>query len=743
MQMLSCKKKPRNEHRSGINLTTSLLISFLLSSSLVKPIVASESPSVVCQSVDDGDDGNGSCKQPIEEEEVPVSEGQGLVHSNTKRGTTTSPQNNRNSNRRKTSYKVPTNEEKNEAGDNNIKNACSVYLAPSTIPGSGLGMFSGKYFYENDLVTKGDIVIPLSELDWHLGFKDISFLWEEYTWSASSFPGLHEETDYNAMQGCSTGIGAAINCILPLINIVDGYSKLDDVGLHRAKDPGAGAFTYIHDRTSFATRNIVPGEELFIDYGEHYFESRTEVYGLLPLMDDFDHADEILDRYDTMMKRLKNDRKKELLLSSKKENNNFDQNRKFKLISDDLVNDVYDIIKNFPFESRTINAIPETNDNIDYILKEGTSMQHYNRSLKSLDWLSENGQCMDNIYPGKSTIRQAGRGVFASRFIPKDGLVSPAPLIHIKHKGELIMYDLLPENLDGVVSRNASAPNHYQLLLNYCFGHPDSTLLLSPYGMFTSLINHAPLASEKVNTRIIWSKNMRNPQWMNQTMKSGWVHDQHSGLSWDFVATRDIQPNEEIFIDYGVQWDVAWSHHVKKWQPAKDNHSETRPYIPAFKLENDVNLVIKTMNDDYSIGSFYYHYSENIKVYIREEYRLMRGLKPAANNEEFHRCRPISKYYPKRNDDKSTEALYLTEIVKFQTYNIQKICTIKVTEIMFNLPRDAFHFVDEAYTRDNQREQAFRHEMMIPDDMFPEAWKNRKHHSQNKYKNIREGENMI
>lgn len=68
----------------------------------------------------------------------------------------------------------------------------------------------------------------------------------------------------SGMQGCSPGIGAAINCDLPLVNVVDTWSKIDRGGLHRDKDPGAGAITPYFDRKSRATRSIRPGEELYI-----------------------------------------------------------------------------------------------------------------------------------------------------------------------------------------------------------------------------------------------------------------------------------------------------------------------------------------------------------------------------------------------------------------------------------------------------------------------------------------------
>jgi hypothetical protein len=60
---------------------------------------------------------------------------------------------------------------------------CGVYLAPSSIPGSGLGMYAGNRTYVvNDIVTDEDIVIPIFEREWHSNVKG-KFLWDEYTWN--------------------------------------------------------------------------------------------------------------------------------------------------------------------------------------------------------------------------------------------------------------------------------------------------------------------------------------------------------------------------------------------------------------------------------------------------------------------------------------------------------------------------------------------------------------------------------
>jgi hypothetical protein len=44
----------------------------------------------------------------------------------------------------------------------------------------------------------------------------------------------------------------------------------------------------------------------------------------------------------------------------------------------------------------------------------------------------------------------------------------------------------------------------------------------------------------------------------------------------------------------------------------------------------------------------------------------------------------------------------------------------KVTD----LPREVFRFVDHPYTSDMFMDNAFRHDIRVPDEMFPQAWRN-------------------
>lgn len=560
---------------------------------------------------------------------------------------------------------------------------CGVWLAPSTIPGAGLGMFAGRDFARNDVVTQGDIVIPLSEIDWHNGFNLNFFLWEEYTWSHNSFPHMTEENGYQSgLQGCSPGIGAAINCDLPLVNVIDSWTKIGS-DLHRKSSPGAGASTPYHDRKSLATRSIVAGEELYIDYGENYFETRDYIYGLMPMRRHYREADKLVKRY----QRFRDSKLAEIPEE----------------LRDGVEKDLWDLMTSWPFETRMMNALPEKHNEIDDIMDlGGTQWRNYRRSIRKLEWLEKNGQCMDNIKPGKSKIPNAGRGAFASRFIPKGDLVSPAPLIHIKDKQELVMYDVAPEGEDGLVRRNASRPIHHQLLLNYVFGHQNSTVLLSPYGMLSSLINHS---REKANTRIQWTNmTMRNPEWLAMH-PDRWTSNKHSGLQFDFVALRDIQANEEILIDYGPEWEAAWKEHVRTWKkpPLADE------YTAAYDLQRDLDGELPTEYYDKGIG-------EHINVFCHEHFRLLSGLQPSE--EDYHRCRPAFKWKTAQG-----ETRYLVEL--YYLYDDGNQTFLIVSDILFDVPRSVFHFEDAPYTRDHQMPFSFRHEMMIPDDIFPKSWMNK------------------
>lgn len=527
--------------------------------------------------------------------------------------------------------------------------------------------------------------MPVIELPWHNEWRDIFWLWDDYSWSAEAFEGMEYETDGGeGVSGNSPGIGAAINCLLPLVNVDDMGLEMSNAGLHRSKDPGSGAITPYHNRRTTAYTDIPAGMELFISYGEGYFSSRSEVYGPMPFDRHYRQADKVLRKYLRLKQRYLKDAPVALL------------------------EDLWNLIVNNSYagHSRGLAALPSHHERVEAVVEVGTAQQYFNRSIQTLEWLEENGKCIDNIQPGLSKIPQAGRGAFASRPIPKNGLVTSAPLIHIPNRSLLTMYEATEDETHIIA--DTSKPVHQQLMLNYCFGHAKSSVLLSPYGSWTNLINH----SLKPNTRIAWADDMAHPEWLNLPTEL-LEQQEHAGLMFDYIALRDIEEGEEITIDYGDEWQAAWDEHVRNWKPPKNANE----YQAAYELNEDVDLVIRTIREP--------SYSENLRLFVREEYRLMAGLEETET--EWYNALILDRYEYKGetrymaqlfvvDDDDETEMSYMA------TDDGNNIADER-PEILFSVPRDAFAFDDVPYSRDHAMQTAFRHDMRVPDDMFPPAWK--------------------
>ena len=275
--------------------------------------------------------------------------------------------------------------------------------------------------------------------------------------------------------------------------------------------------------------SIPAGGEIFVAYGEHWFLSREEDMSTVPLPENFDIVDDFLKQF------------KKLRGKYQRSHN------------EDFTKDIWETISFVhSYETRNTNALPKTYKDLEKALVVGSAKSFERYSMHSLEWLAENGRCMDNIRPGNSTIEQAGRGAFASRFIPRGGLVAPGPLLHIANKTVLNLYETDLHTGERDIDRMYGK----QLILNYCFGHRQSTLLLCPYTSPSAYINHN---GDAPNAKVVWAKEGTpnfHHDWLNAD-----IDDLKTieviGLSVDFVATRDIQPGEE----YSLIMDQSGKKH--------------------------------------------------------------------------------------------------------------------------------------------------------------------------------------
>jgi hypothetical protein len=319
----------------------------------------------------------------------------------------------------------------------------------------------------------------------------------------------------------------------------------------------------------------------------------------------------------------------------------------------------------------------------------------YIKPVRPPEWLHEHGFCIDNIDIGPATDPQMGRGAFASRFLSKGTMVAPAPL------------QVYPRRQDFTYKGKEA------LIVNYCFQAKGSDLLFFPYGPAVNLINHS---RKKANVSLRWSQaRIAHPQWLDLPLKEFWEMTYPGGIVLEVVALRNIKPGEELFMDYGRDWEAAWNKHVKEWKPASDAIDY------AYPGESDETVPLLTMEEQKTNP-----YPKNIGFmcntpdFDREESNTVTWSEPTWSwgLEGYVKCHILERTEGDHGDFVYTVSLNFddTHVFDLTAKKRDRYRDVKV-------PRRAIRFVDKPYTSDEYLEHAFRHPIELPDNLFPAQWK--------------------
>eukprot|EP00536_Pseudo-nitzschia_multiseries_P016873 jgi/Psemu1/328368/estExt_fgenesh1_pg.C_12720001 len=339
--------------------------------------------------------------------------------------------------------------------------------------------------------------------------------------------------------------------------------------------------------------------------------------------------------------------------------------------------------------------------------------------IRSPEWLQQHGICADNIRVQPATDPSMGRGAFANRFLSKGRVISPAPLQIYPNRNNFMAPQNVEERKMLEKKRNIKYEND-QLLVNYSFQPKGSTLLLYPYGPGVGLINHANKTSGKINAVLQWSEHHMNhgKQWLDSSfsLDQFWKMQYPGSLILDVVALRDIWEGEEIFIDYGTEWEAAWDEHVKNWKP-----SRTDDYVYPFDemaRHNDPVKPYRTLSEQKNNP-----YAHNLMTVCntrnwsrsrkeRQKWRLGRCWP-----EEVDECIILDRKY-----DESMKT-YLYEVQLWPNEGeTQDGKTPKYID--YDVPHSAIRFVDKPFLSDQHIPTAFRHPIGFPEELTPPFWKN-------------------
>jgi hypothetical protein len=330
---------------------------------------------------------------------------------------------------------------------------------------------------------------------------------------------------------------------------------------------------------------------------------------------------------------------------------------------------------------------------IDYGDRPYEEGKKYKAPKRTPEWLRTHGMCIDNIKIEQATDPQMGRGAFAKRPLSKNTVVAPAPLQIYKHRSDFA--EQTPE----------------ALFVNYCFQAKGSDMMLFPYGPGVNLINHD---SQNPNVYIRWSTNhMHHSQWLDLPQDQMFQMIYPGGLMLEVVALRDIGPNEELFMDYGSDWEEAWKKHVQEWKPLPD----TSKYVYPGDIDRLAPFrTVKEQRDD--------PYADNLLTVCStansdRDHPGKKSWKPYEFDwpEGLVRCHILDR------ETKKGEESYTVALDVRRDGDLDPATPREELYIDKKVPKSAIGFADKPYTSDLHLRNAFRHTIGLPDHLVPEQWR--------------------
>jgi len=592
----------------------------------------------------------------------------------------------------------------NNNNDDDPNNKCTTYLAPSSIPNSGLGMYTTIPYTKGDFFPLPEIGIMLHDKDAHYP-QGSNKLLTQYPWGARILTGGSYEV--TAGSGMVPGLGMLANSHLGLVNMrhvdswsiqsdKDGTDSLSMEGLRSSTldDVGRGSYSY-HSRLLFAaTQNIQRGEELFVNYGDEWFTAREEFIGVIPSKQNYEEADRMIEGWfhDTVNQ------------------GHDDPSHAYELLLKDAEKK----------DKRLRAAFPDNFEDAPIAKEMGTARFSARTSVQSIEWIEENGVCIDNIVSGTSTMTQAGRGAFATRPIKKGTVITTTPLLTLERE-QLQLW----EEVDGEdvgVQQNKQDDKvlemvGHQLLLNYCYGHVNSSLILFPYSPTVNFINHGNM--EKANSEIRWSSYPYNKrEWLNLSLKE-MKELQKTGLMFDIVATKDIALGDEVFLYYGKEWEESWSEHIEDWISVENEQDDVFQKNVTDTLGVDYNQrsTIWTVEDQKN-----HPYPSQLETVCRFE--PPSGSCQDVSNES---CKIRWTLTLKEHHDHPCDVISRASIDGNEWYFVDMNITnstsneTKQYHVEF-LPRYAIRLINRKYTKDQYSRGVFREVIGLPDGLFPDHW---------------------
>jgi hypothetical protein len=605
-----------------------------------------------------------------------------------------------------------------------VENPCRLFLGPSTLStedSTKFGLYAGVEFSENQTLPFHELAIPLvdflegpySYLD---DYSDILKSIEGTFWTGdfagpAKFEGNHTSTLFIG------GIGS-------LTNYHSAYSNVDwiqastmlDFDLHHPigkSHPTRGVITSYENLTMRAIQRIPAGMELFASFGEAWENDETDqkndVYEQKLLKSDYTKADQLVDKLVGLLDHPD-------------------------LASDpELKEETLDLVleKILPAaggkRAKAIgNLIPAASRKLKQVQDVGSFKYRHHDTIKNFKWLRKNAVCVDTMTPGKSVIKDAGRGAFATRNFKKGDRITVFPVLPL-YDDVLQMFDI--EQKQQGESSWLEFVGEYrgaQLLMNYVFGHPHSSVLLIPTAPYVTLVNHN---SKDPNVQMDWADHdtlFTSNEMLGKTVQELRTMNPQPNLLMQLTAVRDIAKGEEIVMDYGSEWENAWNEYIATndwtlpWPPqAKELQVKYQSEPFPVSIRKDASPYPPTVFTACFLN--FEEVEDGTPKKTEQGNKIYRWTGPSSyeafKGQELYVCDLMSRT---GNDGDVSSFLYTANTRMSNEEGGEEV--VRVTGI----PHNAILIVNRAYESDMLNFGVFRRPITIRDEIMPQAWRNKR-----------------
>jgi hypothetical protein len=170
---------------------------------------------------------------------------------------------------------------------------------------------------------------------------------------------------------------------------------------------------------------------------------------------------------------------------------------------------------------------------------------------------------------------------------------------------------------------------------------------------------------------------------------------------------------KEIFLDYGDEWEAAWQEHAAKFQGGDPNYVSARDWVLGHPRS-----ILRTALEQTAVP-----YADNMEMRCLNEI-----ADQSLTSEQAEKLWTIDQSgvacdVVDRTVDEDGQVFYQVEFAFTVMDEVTEIEHMLEWRLSGWIVREAISFWDKPYSSDLFLEGVFRHPIGIPDEIFPDAWR--------------------